>query len=218
MWIHSDELTPDLLGLACLLLPGCFLLLGPATLCVLGIGGIPPNRMRQGTAHTLPFVGWVSRLATECQAGLVLENEPMLVQSGCGSPLGDFQFSSLMLRLSPDGFTSDSLAERCKKGKAAWTVSIPHPHRPAHIPSLQVLSFLLPGGHPAGATVQQFFSRPGPLPAELCSVMLPCLRPRPRALLLTFAGDTERKCKSETHKGCAPGWYLGRELQKGRKG
>lgn len=75
MWIHSDELTPDLLGLACLLLPGCFLLLGPATLCVLGIGNIPPNRMRQGTANTLLFVGWVSHLATECQAGLVLEND-----------------------------------------------------------------------------------------------------------------------------------------------
>ena len=112
-----------------------------------------------------------------------------LVQSGCGewrgSPLGDAQFSSLMLRLSPDGLTSDSLAERCKKGKAAQMVSIPYPHRPARIPSLQVLSFLLHGGHPAGATVQQFFSRPGPLPAELCWVMLPCLRPRPRALLLT---------------------------------
>lgn len=29
---------------------------------------------------------------------------------------------------------------------------------------------------------------------------------------LAFAGDTERKCKPETHKGGAPGWYLGKEL------
>lgn len=85
--------------------------------------------MRQGTANRLPFVGWVSHSATESQAGLVLEND-----SNVGSVRlwGMEGLSSLMLRLSPGGLTSDSLAERCEKSKAARMVSIPHSHTSLH--------------------------------------------------------------------------------------
>lgn len=136
----------------------------------------------------------------------------MLVQSGCGewrgSPLGDAQFS-LVLRLSPSGLTSDSLAEQ--KGKAARTVSIPHSHTSLRTYPLSkcflssYLEVTLQGPLSSSSSADL-------LPAELCSAMQPCLLPPPRALLLTFAGDTERKCKPETHTGRAPGWCMGRKL------
>lgn len=106
LWINPHELTPDL-PRPCLLLPGCFPLLGTATLCVLGCWRHSSELDEIGDCKPSSVWGWARPLTTESRV-LSWRMIAMLVQSGCegwrGSLFRNDQFS-LQLGLTPGGLS-----------------------------------------------------------------------------------------------------------------